>query len=54
MDQKDAEASAADAVSRIFDDFESKGNIVGLYSLLLQIDQRINPELYAEDKRDKL
>jgi hypothetical protein len=33
-------------VDEIFDDFESRNNIVGLYDLLLKIDQRVNPHLY--------
>jgi hypothetical protein len=34
-------------VNEIFSDFESKGNIVGLYDLLLKIAKR-NPKLWAE------
>ena len=33
-------------VDEIFDDFESRNNIVGLYDLLLKIDRRVNPNLY--------
>jgi len=33
-------------VDEIFDDFESRNNIVGLYDLLLKIDRRVNPHLY--------
>lgn len=49
MNKKDAEVSAKDAVSRIFDDFESRQNMIGLYSLVLEIDRRINPGRYTED-----
>lgn len=31
----------------IFEDFEAKTNFVGLYDLLLKIDRRENPQLYA-------
>jgi len=33
-------------VDEIFDDFESRNNIVGFYDLLLKIDRRVNPHLY--------
>lgn len=33
-------------VDAIFDDHESKSNLVGLYNLLLKIDRRENPQLY--------
>lgn len=31
----------------MFGDFESKTNLIGLYDLLLKIDRRNNPNLYA-------
>jgi hypothetical protein len=33
-------------VDAIFANHESKSNLVGLYSLLLKIDRRQNPQLY--------
>jgi len=36
-------------VDAIFDDFEAKTNFVGLYDLLLKIDRRTNPHLYAHE-----
>lgn len=33
-------------IAEIFDDFQSRQNIVGLYDLLYKIDRRVNPELY--------
>lgn len=52
---KDKNDEIEGIVDKIFDDFEAKRNLVGLYSLLLQIDKRINPHLYAKEaarKRD--
>ena len=37
-------------VGEIFNDFESRKNIVGLYSLLLEIDRRQCPEAYVVAK----
>lgn len=34
----------------IFADFESRSNLVGLYSLLLKIDKRVNPQLYERGR----
>lgn len=39
-DQRDPQVTA------VFDDFEAKSNLVGLYNLLLTIDRRTHPELY--------
>lgn len=41
------EQEISEKVRRIFDDPESKRNIVGLYDLLLKIAKR-NPKLWAE------
>lgn len=41
-------------VHEIFDDFESKSNFVGLFSLLLKIDKRVNPLSYKTNKREKI
>jgi len=40
-------------VDGIFNDSEAKANLVGLYSVLLRVDRRINPHLYADKKRDE-
>ena len=37
-------------VRQVFDDFNSRSNIVGLYDLLYKIDKRVNPHLYNEDE----
>jgi len=37
----------SEMVRQIFDDFDSRSNIVGLYDLLLKIAKR-NPKLWAE------
>jgi len=34
-------------VEDIFEDPEARRNIVGLFDLLLKIDKRVNPRLYA-------
>ncbi len=33
-------------VESVFNDFEARSNIVGLFDLLLKIDRRVNPHLY--------
>ena len=35
-------------VRQVFEDFEAKSNIVGLYDLLFKIDRRVNPHLYND------
>ena len=30
-------------------DFDSKQNLVGFFDLLLEVDMRVNPDLYKED-----
>lgn len=47
MKEKENDSSIERIVNEIFEDFESKSNIVGLYALLLRIDKRENPHLYA-------
>jgi hypothetical protein len=37
-------------VRQVFDDFNSRSNIVGLYDLLYKIDKRVNPHLYDDDE----
>lgn len=37
--------------AQVFDDSESRHNIVGLFDLLLKMDQRNNPELYGLKKK---
>ncbi len=39
-----------ESLDQVFDDFESKSNIIGLYNLLLKIDRRVNPQLYERDR----
>ena len=34
------------------DDFEARQNLLGFFSLLLQIDKRINPHLYKKDENN--
>lgn len=41
----------AEKVQEIFDDFESKSNLVGLADLLLKIAKR-NPKLWAEIQKN--
>jgi len=41
-----AKTTRSEAIDKIFDDPESRRNIVGLFDLLLKIDRRINPDLY--------
>lgn len=38
-------------LKEIFEDYEARSNIVGLYSLLLSIDRRIDPRHYARRPR---
>jgi len=38
-------------VAQIFEDPESCSNIVGLFDLLLKIDRRVNPKLYAPENK---
>ncbi|MFA5030259.1 MAG: hypothetical protein WC495_01575 [Patescibacteria group bacterium] len=45
-------AEKNDPSGRIFTDFESKSNIIGLFDLLLKIDRRNNPELYKQKNND--
>ena len=33
-------------------DFEARQNLLGFFSLLLQIDKRINPHLYKKDENN--
>lgn len=35
-----------DICKEIFEDFEARSNIIGLFDLLLKIDRRVNPHLY--------
>jgi len=37
--------------SEIFEDYEARSNIVGLFDLLLKIDRRVNPKLYAPENK---
>ena len=39
-------------IDQIFDDFEARSNLVGLYNLLLKIDRRVNPQLYDKKSYD--
>jgi len=34
-------------------DFEARQNLLGFFSLLLQIDKRINPHLYKKDENNR-
>jgi len=34
-------------------DFEARQNLFGFFSLLLEIDKRINPHLYKKDKNNE-
>jgi len=45
MSEKEKQQS--EKIKQIFEDFESRSNIVGLYDLLLKIAKR-NPKLWAE------
>jgi hypothetical protein len=38
-----------DEIERIFDDFEARQNLVGLYELAYKVDRRVNPQLYDHD-----
>ncbi len=40
------EKSSAQKLSEIFNDFESRSNLVGFFDLLLKVDKRIHPENY--------
>ena len=42
------EGTQIENVDAIFNDFESKHNLVSLYSLLLEIDKRVSPQLYTD------
>ena len=45
--QKKVITQEPELAKQIFDDYESKNNLVGLFNLLLQIDRRINPQDYV-------
>lgn len=47
------EPQESELVKQIFDDYESKSNLVGLFNLLLQIDKRINPQDYVASEQVK-
>lgn len=36
----------------IFEDYEAKSNLVGLFDLLLKIDRRVNPQLYSSGDKN--
>lgn len=38
------EPQEIELIKQIFEDYEAKNNLVGLFNLLLQIDRRINPK----------
>jgi hypothetical protein len=35
------------------DDFEAQQNLLGFFSLLLEVDKRVNPHLYKKQKTTK-
>ena len=40
---------ASEKLEEIFDDFEARGNLVGLFELAYKVDRRVNPQLYDHD-----
>lgn len=40
------EDNSTQKLSEIFEDFESRSNLVGFFELLLKVDKRINPKNY--------
>ena len=34
-------------------DFEARQNLLGFFGLLLEVDKRLNPNLYQRDKNDE-
>ena len=53
IENTDASKQESQIVRQVFDDFNSRSNIVGLYDLLYKIDKRVNPHLYDEDQPQK-
>jgi hypothetical protein len=44
----DDSAESTREVEEVFNDFEARSNIVGLFDQLLKIDMRVNPHLYND------